>query len=499
MFRRVQSGTGRRDAGVGRHARHFREHQPGAAHRPAAQVHQVVIADCAVVRGILRHRRHDNPVLQHGAAQFERRQHRRNAARGCRRRQRQSGLRKGALGNPVFILRDIAGIAHAQIFVRQALAAGQHRVGELLRLHAGVTPYVLEPFHRIARGALDLDHFDGPHFLISGHHFLDGTVPFEAARQFDRIFERQLGAGTDRKMRRMHGVAHQHHRYALVVDAVPVHPIAADNPGKLDPRCGAAQVRRIAQQRIVVQVFCEQFFAEGDRLFATHLVEAGFQPHVFGRFDDEGRGVAVVLVGMGLEPAVFGFFEGKREGVEFFPGAEPDEAAQPGFDIRLIGGGIARANPAVQAVGCDHQVGVILRGCRLVIRHVGFKDQLDAELFAALLQDVQQALAADAAKTVAAGGHGVALEVDVDIVPVVERLQDGARGRFIGIDQVTQGLVGKDNAPAEGIVRTIAFDHGDFVGRILFFHQQAKIQTRRAASYANNLHSRSLVWWCTAT
>jgi len=52
---------------------------------------------------------------------------------------------------------------------------------------------------------------------------------------------------------------------------------------------------------------------------------------------------------------------------------------------------------------------------------------LHAKFLAARLQDIEQALAADAAKAMAARAYGLALEVDLDIVPVVERLQDGAR------------------------------------------------------------------------
>jgi hypothetical protein len=122
---------------------------------------------------------------------------------------------------------------------------------------------------------------------------------------------------------------------------------------------------------------------------------------------------------------------------------------------------------------------------------VTVEHQLHAQFFAALLQDVEQAPAPDAAKSVAAGGDGAALEVDVDIVPVVKRLQDGARALRVGLDQVAQGLVGKHHTPAKGVVRTIAFDHGDLVRRILLFHQQAEIQARRTASHADYLHSRS--------
>src|SRR3546814_16790257 len=71
--------------------------------------------------------------------------------------------------------------------------------------------------------------------------------------------------------------------------------------------------------------------------------------------------------------------------------------------------------------------------------------------------DLEEPLAADADEAVTARGHaGLALAVvdmDVDIVPVRELVD-----HHLGADRVGQGkmfhrLVGKDNAPAEGVDR----------------------------------------------
>jgi hypothetical protein len=98
-------------------------------------------------------------------------------------------------------------------------------------------------------------------------------------------------------------------------------------------------------------------------------------------------------------------------------------------------------------------------------------------------------LAADAAEAVAARGHLLALEVDVDVVPVIERFQDRACGLLIGIGQVAQRLVREHHAPAEGVVGTVALHHRDLVCGILLLHQQAEIQTGWTAAYANNIHN----------
>jgi hypothetical protein len=159
------------------------------------------------------------------------------------------------------------------------------------------------------------------------------------------------------------------------------------------------------------------------------------------------------------------------------------------LDHRLERRLVAAAHAGIEAVAGDHQVGAVARRRFLVVQHVALEHQFDAQLFAALLQDVQQALAAYAAETVAARGHFPALEVDVDIVPVVEGLQDFACGFLVGRHQVAQRLVGKHHAPAESVVRPVALEHHDTVRRVLLFHQQGEIQAGGAAADTNDIHA----------
>ena len=91
--------------------------------------------------------------------------------------------------------------------------------------------------------------------------------------------------------------------------------------------------------------------------------------------------------------------------------------------------------------------------------------ELDAERLAARLQDVEQALAADAAEAVAAARDRASLEMDVDVVPVVERVGDVARGFRVGGGEVAERLVGEHDAPAERVVRPVALDHPHHVPR----------------------------------
>ena len=97
-------------------------------------------------------------------------------------------------------------------------------------------------------------------------------------------------------------------------------------------------------------------------------------------------------------------------------------------------------------------------------------------------------LALDAAEAVAAGGDDAALEMDVDVVPMREAVEDFLRARRIGAFQVAQRLVGEHHAPAERVIGAVALDHGDAVRRIAPFHLDREIQARRPAAHADDPH-----------
>ena len=111
------------------------------------------------------------------------------------------------------------------------------------------------------------------------------------------------------------------------------------------------------------------------------------------------------------------------------------------------------ARAAVDAVRRDDEVGV---GELRLVRDFVLEDLVHAELAGPLLQEIQQALARDAAEAVAAADEALAGEVDVDVVPVVEAAQDRGVGFGIGRAEVRHGLVGEDHAPAEGVVGPVA-------------------------------------------
>ena len=252
----------------------------------------------------------------------------------------------------------------------------------------------------------------------------------------------------------------------------------------------------IGHEWVATQVGGKQLFAEGHRLVGAQRIQAVGRPDVLGRFDDEGGGLFVKLVDVGLEPAVFGLLENEVEGVELLVGTKPDKTVGPCHHIGLEHIGVQVTNAGVDAVAGDHQVGIGEVG---VGHHVLLEHQLDTQLFTARLQDVEQLLAANPHKAVAAAADGAALETQLDVVPVVEGLLDGGGGGRVPLAHVLHGGIREHHAPAEGVVGLVALDHRDVVCRVLHFHQQAEIQARWPTPDTDDLHadsSRAMVEIC---
>ncbi len=226
---------------------------------------------------------------------------------------------------------------------------------------------------------------------------------------------------------------------------------------------------------MAIEVTCEQSLAPCDRLVLLHAVEPCALPYVFRRLDDERRRGVVEAVRVRLEPAVLRLLEREGERLEQLVGAEPDEAALPQIDVGLVRRRITRAGAASQAVARNDQVGVRIRR---VGRDVGLEHELDAKRFAARLQDVEQPLAPDAAEPVAARADGAPADVDLDVVPVVERRQDRLRGGLVGLLQVAERLVGEDDTPAERVVWPIAFHYPDAMARVALLHEEREVRAR---------------------
>jgi hypothetical protein len=237
-----------------------------------------------------------------------------------------------------------------------------------------------------------------------------------------------------------------------------------------------------------VQIRTEELLAKLERGLRIGFIQAVRAPRLFAAFDDPRAGMFVEAVRMHGEPAVLGLLEDERKRVERQRGTQPDEAAFAGVEIRLKRRGVRGANAAIDAVGCYDQVRIAVR---VYIRNLAFEHQFNAHLFRTALQNVQQPFARDSRESVAARTHDVTLEVDLDVVPMRETVHDGIVRLRIGLLQVLQRRIGKDDAPPERVVRTIALDDANPVTWVALLHQQAEIQARRAAADAYNVHRSS--------
>ncbi len=137
-------------ATFGGHAGHLGEHQPSAAQCALAIMDEVKVVRRSVDRRIHRHRRHGDAVFELHLAQLERREHRRRAfARDTR-----------ALPEPALDALEPVAVAKAQILVADPLAPGEQRISELQRLEMQIAVERLEPFGRVARAVLELEHLE---------------------------------------------------------------------------------------------------------------------------------------------------------------------------------------------------------------------------------------------------------------------------------------------------------------------------------------------------
>ncbi len=355
-----------------------------------------------------------------------------------------------------------------------ALAAGQQAVGELPGLEPRVAGHALEPAHAVACRALQLQGFRLALLLIGRQCAWNVGAAGRARDQGDGVLHRELGAGADREVRRVGGVADQH--AIAVVPASAQHALESE-PGR------AAQVRGVAHERVAVEVFREHPAAECDRLVVTGLVEAVCTPGFLARLDDDGREGLAELVGVDLEPAVRGFLERESECRERLRRPEPDVAALAGVEVGLEKRFVALARAAVDAIGGDDQVGV---GEGRVVLHLVLEVMHDPEVPAPLLEETEQALPLDAAEAVAAGRGRRAAVVDVDVVPVVEAAGDRlVRGR-VGGPEVLHRAVGEHDAPAEGVVRPVALVDLHPGPRRGLAEQQRGVQARRPAAHADD-------------
>ena len=112
----------------------------------------------------------------------------------------------------------------------------------------------------------------------------------------------------------------------------------------------------------------------------------------------------------------------------------------------------------------------------------------DAERARAVLQDVEQTLAADADEAVARRALTVAVDMDLDIVPMGESPPDGVRRSRDRSHRGFERLVREDDAPAERVVGPVALEHDDLVAGIAQLHRDREIEPGGSAAEARDAH-----------
>ena len=135
-----QARAAGRDPPVGRDAEHLGHHEPGAAERARAEVHEMEVVRVAVHGRVHVHRRDDDAILELELAETERHEHRRPRRRG-------SGLPPALrlVGEPAVDLVHEAVVAQAQVVVRDPAAAREQVEDELDLVLVDVLRQVLEP------------------------------------------------------------------------------------------------------------------------------------------------------------------------------------------------------------------------------------------------------------------------------------------------------------------------------------------------------------------
>src|SRR5258708_32381635 len=300
----------------------------------------------------------------------------------------------------------------------------------------------------------------------------------ERADRREGFLHRELGARADREMRRVRRIADEH---PGAVVPVPAYNSIEIEPGR------AVQVPRVGQERSVAEIGREQLLAECDRLVYAGLIEPVRRPGLLARFHDDRGEVLAELIGVNLKPAEVGLLERKSERRELLRRAQPNVPALAPLDAGAELLDLPRPGLAVGALGNHHEI----RAAELiVVVDLVLEGLFHAQRGGALLENVEQLAARDAGETVAAGAHGLALEVHVDVVPVVELVDDARMRGCVRFEEISPVAVRKHHAPAAGVIRTVALEYLDGGARQRLFEQNRGIEAGGAAAHADNsLHT----------
>ena len=290
--------------------------------------------------------------------------------------------------------------------------------------------------------------------------------PRERLVERDRVLHRELGPGTDRIVRGVERVAQQHRVFvppALVPDHREGAPDAAvgDQPVAVEPV--GPQALHVGEQ--------VRFPEVGDIFFRV-------LPGRGRSLDDPGAFARAVAVGAEHPDPVLVLGEVEGEGVMGPCRAEPEEPVAAVLDPRPEPVAVPLADGGVDPVCPDDQVVALKCGG---IADLALETEVYAEPRAAALQHVEQRASRAAAEAVPAAADRLAVEDEVDLVPIDEDVADRVVALRVVIAEIVERLVGEHDAETERVVAPVALVDLDVPGGPRLLREQREIEPGRAA------------------
>lgn len=352
---------------------------------------------------------------------------------------------------------------------------GTHRGREVGHVPVGVAVHLLEPGHAAARRRLGLLQRT-PALPLVGVQGTGQVVrpPEEAVRERHRVEDRQPGAGADREVGGVGGVADQD-------DAVVV-PALVDHLGEVPP------LRRLtagrADQAVPPQRPGEDLFHQRGALRGGRRGEPEAVPGLLPALDDEGAGPGARRVGVAPDPPRRGLDEVEHERAEHPVGAQPDVGVPAGPDRGAERAAVEGAHPAVRAVRGDHEIGgrkVGRLGDLLLV------EDLDAQVGGPLGEDPLHGRPAHAVAVTAEVG-GPPAHPDLLLLPQRgHRPQPAAALGVVAVEGVEQ-VVLVDDTPAVGRAGRIAVEDSDLVSGVAQLGGEGEVQAGGSPADAHDLH-----------
>ena len=256
-------------------------------------------------------------------------------------------------------------------------------------------------------------------------------------------------------------------------DDLAVSPALAAHGGEGAPH-GA-----VREQLVSLELLFEELAAVSDRVRLARALKTSRLEGLLAALDDPGRGLTVEGVGVDREQAVLVLLEDEGEGLEGLGRAEPAELALAPVCGGLEDVGVALTDRAVHPVGCDDEV-VVVVGLELI--DLDSELQLDPELSAAVVEDVQELLARETAEAVPSGERSPAWVEGLDVAPVGEVGADLTEALGVGLLEAGEGLVAEDDPPAEGVVGLVALDDADLCLREGLLQEDPGVEAPGAAA-----------------